>query len=59
MKRCLVSPYGVGRLRGIPHLFLKVGESPVCSGAHNLAIAARLASLGALPAVTMLAASTG
>jgi hypothetical protein len=30
-----------------------------CSGAHNLAIAARLASLGALPDSTMLAASPG
>jgi len=30
-----------------------------CSGAHNLAIAARLASPGALPDSTMLAASTG
>jgi hypothetical protein len=29
-----------------------------CSGAHNLAIAARLASIGALPASMMLAAST-
>jgi len=29
------------------------------SGAHNLAIAARLASLAALPDSTMLAASTG
>jgi hypothetical protein len=29
------------------------------SGAHNLAIAARLASPGALPDSTMLAASTG
>jgi len=31
----------------------------VCSGAHNLAIAARLASIGALPDSMMLAASTG
>jgi hypothetical protein len=30
-----------------------------CSGAHNLTIAARLASLGALPDSMMLAASTG
>ena len=30
-----------------------------CSGAHNLAIAARLASLGALPDSMMLAASYG
>jgi len=30
-----------------------------CSGAHNLAIAARLASPGALPDNTMLAASPG
>jgi hypothetical protein len=30
----------------------------VCSGAHNLAIAARLASPGALPDNTILAAST-
>jgi len=30
-----------------------------CSGAHNLAIAARLASPGALPDNTMLAASRG
>ena len=30
-----------------------------CSGAHNLAIAARLASIGALPDSMMLAASTG
>jgi len=30
-----------------------------CSGAHNLAIAARLASHDALPDNTMLAASTG
>ena len=28
-----------------------------CSGAHNLAIAARLASIGALPSSMMLAAS--
>jgi len=31
----------------------------VCSGAHNLKIAARLASLGALPDSTRLAASPG
>jgi hypothetical protein len=31
----------------------------ICSGAHNLAIAARLASFDALPDSTMLAASTG
>jgi hypothetical protein len=31
------------------------GESPDCSGAHNLKIAARLASLAALPGRMMLA----
>jgi hypothetical protein len=39
--------------------FLCCGESPTCSSAHNLAIAARLASSGALPDDTILASSTG
>jgi len=40
-----------------PHAAMR--RCQACSGAHNLAIAARLASLAALPANTMLAASTG
>ena len=40
-----------------PHTAMRC--SRVCSGAHNLSIAARLASRAALPGSTMLAASTG
>jgi hypothetical protein len=46
-------------LREFSSLYRYFGESQSCSGAHNLAIAARLASMGALPDSMMLAASTG
>jgi hypothetical protein len=46
-------------LREFSSLYRYFGESQSCSGAHNLAIAARLASVGALPDSMMLAASTG
>jgi hypothetical protein len=40
-----------------PHAAMR--RCQACSGAHNLAIAARLAPLGALPDSMMLAASIG
>jgi hypothetical protein len=46
-------------LREFSSAFACFGESQACPGALNLAIAARLATLGALPDSTMLAASTG
>jgi hypothetical protein len=46
-------------LREFSSLYMYFGESQSRSGAHNLTIAARLASLAALPDSMMLAASTG
>jgi hypothetical protein len=41
----------------VPHAAMR--RCQACSGAHNLTIAVRLATPDALPAITMLAASTG
>jgi len=57
------APHAVMRrcpaLREFSSAYMCFGESQSRSGAHHLAIAARLASICALPDSMMLAASTG